>query len=57
MWKKIVKFFKWAATYESNDNSKEKKEDDAIIATDLPLSDYENTIACIKVQPECKLDE
>ena len=31
MWKKIVKFFKWAATYESNDNSKEKKEDDAAI--------------------------
>jgi len=31
MWKKIVTFFKWAATYESNDNSKEKKEDDAAI--------------------------
>ena len=31
MWKKIVKFFKWAATYESNNNSKEKKEDDAAI--------------------------
>lgn len=31
MWKKIVKFFKWAATYESDNNSKKKKEDDAAI--------------------------
>tara|TARA_Y100001951_G_C11227717_1_gene232693 strand:- start:163 stop:426 length:264 start_codon:yes stop_codon:yes gene_type:complete len=42
---------------EEEKKPEEKKEDDAIIATDLPLSDYENTIACIKVQPECKLDE
>ena len=31
MWKKIVKFFKWAATYESGNSNKEKKEDDAAI--------------------------
>ena len=31
MWKKIVKFFKWAATYESDNNSNKKKEDDAAI--------------------------
>jgi len=53
-----------------------KKDDDAIIVTDLPprefictkidcgdedidelVADEQNTIACIKLQPECKLDE
>jgi len=45
---------------EEEKKPEEKKEDDTIIVTDLsplPSSDYENTIACIKVQPECKLDE
>jgi len=53
-----------------------KKDNDAIIVTDLPprefictkidcgdedidelVADEQNTIACIKLQPECKLDE
>ena len=53
-----------------------KKDDDAIIVTDLPprefictkidcgdedidelVADEQNTIACIKLQPECKVDE
>ena len=53
-----------------------KKDDDAIMVTDLPprefictkidcgdedidelVADEQNTIACIKLQPECKLDE